>query len=436
VTELAFAAIADDFTGAVDLAGMLVRGGLRTVLAAGVAGLETIRRTEAHVNVEAVVIALKTRSIEARLAVEASVRAAEALKRLGARQLYFKYCSTFDSTPQGNIGPVAEALRALLGVSVVPFVPSFPENGRRVYRGHLFVGDALLSESGMERHPLNPMRDSNLVRVLASQSQAAVALVSRDSVQRGPEAVKEALAGCEGHQPLVIVDAIDDADLGVLAAALHETPFVTGGSALAFHLARHLVASHKVDCARPLADIKTILPRPGRCAILAGSCSSRTREQIAHFFPRHPTLALPVLELSREPQRTVDRALQWFETQSTCEPVLIHSSDVVDALNESEGLAVGRQIEGAFASIAQGLIARGVTRLIVAGGETSGAVVTMLNIPALSIGPEVSPGVSWTQVLGGGSNDGICLALKSGNFGAPDLFTAAFERLDRLERAA
>lgn len=433
MTELTLAAIADDFTGATDIAGMLVRGGLRTVLAVGVDGLDTIRSVG---DVDAIVVALKTRALEARLAVKASLEAARALRRLGATRLYFKYCSTFDSTSKGNIGPVADALRIELNTPVVAFVPSFPENGRRVYRGHLFVGDSLLNESGMERHPLNPMGDANLVRVLASQSSSAVALVDRDTVQRGPAAVRAALASNAGTRPLAIVDAIDELDLHILAAALHDAPLVTGGSGLALHLARHLVTVRGIDPARFPAGSTAIAPRPGRCAILAGSCSVKTREQIARFSLGHPALSLPVRELSREPQPVINRALEWFDVQPAHEPLLIHSIDVAAALDDGEGLPLGRRIESAFAAIAQGLIARGVTRLIVAGGETSGAVVSALQIPMLRIGPELAPGVCWAQVVGGGPGDGVCLALKSGNFGPPDLFTAAFERLDSLECAA
>jgi uncharacterized protein YgbK (DUF1537 family) len=437
VKGLAFAAIADDFTGAVDLAGMLVRGGLRTAVAAGVNGLTTIRGSGA----DAVVVALKTRSIEPRLAVEASIQAAEALRSVGAKQLYFKYCSTFDSTLQGNIGPVAEALRAFLGASAVPFVPSFPENGRRVYRGHLFVGDALLNESGMEYHSLNPMRDANLVRVLAGQSQAGVGLINRETVQRGPVAVKEALARCAGgNAPLAIVDAIEASDLKILAAALLECPLVTGGSALGLYLARRLAGMGTTDA----KGASALAPRAGRCAVLAGSCSIRTREQIAHFTerrsaPQMPALQLPLPKLSEALQSVVDSALSWFEHQPAHLPALIYSpaAGTEDAGNqEAPVLSVGRQIERAFAAIAQGLAARGVTRLVVAGGETSGAVVTALDVAALEIGPEISPGVSWAQVIGGGRADGLCLALKSGNFGPPDLFTSAFEQLRVAERAA
>lgn len=432
MTELILAAIADDFTGATDLAGMLVRGGLSTVVAVGVEGLE---RIGSAADSDAIVVALKTRSIAADLAVEASLKTARALRRFDARRLYFKYCSTFDSTCAGNIGPVAEALRIELGASVVSFTPSFPENGRRVYRGHLFVGDSLLNESGMERHPLNPMRDANLVRVLAGQSSSAVALIDRDTVQRGAVAVKDALASHAGLRPLVIIDAIDEADLDIQAAALRDAPLVTGGSGLAFHLARHLVALRGIDPAHAKADSTAITPRPGRCAILSGSCSIRTREQVARFTERHPALSLSVRELSQDPQRVIDLALEWFDAHSTRDPLLIHSADVTST-PDGEHLSLGHRIEGTFAAIARGLIARGVTRLIVAGGETSGAVVTALNVSALKIGPELSPGVPWAQVMGGGTADGVCLALKSGNFGAQDLFTSAFERLDLLERPA
>jgi len=428
MTELAFAAIADDFTGATDLANMLVRAGLRAVLAVGVDGLHAIRSAET----DAIVIALKTRSIEARLAVEASVEAADALLRLGAKRIYFKYCSTFDSTAQGNIGPVADALRARLKAAAVPFVPSFPENGRSVFHGHLFVGDALLNESGMERHPLNPMRDANLVRVLASQSRSPVALINRDVVRRGPSAVKQELASCMEDRPLVILDAIDEEDLKCLAAAFYDLSLVTGGSALAFYLARHRAEIEGSD----VSTSPTLSPRSGRCAILAGSCSRRTQEQIFHFAARYPALQLPVDDLTGGQDRVIHKALDWIAAQQPGVPSLIYSAEILRNASSRNDPLLSAEIESAFAAIALILIACGFTRLIVAGGETSGAVITALKVRTLKVGPEISPGVPWTQVIGGGPADGTCLALKSGNFGAANFFSAAFERLEGVARAA
>jgi uncharacterized protein YgbK (DUF1537 family) len=358
-----------------------------------------------------------------------------------ASSIYFKYCSTFDSTPVGNIGPVAEALQNYLGAAFVPLVPAFPENGRRVFRGHLFVGDELLNESGMQSHPLNPMRDPNLVRVLSAQSRAGVGLVNRDTIKLGVPAVIEALTerAREG-KPLVILDSIDDEDLETIAEALLHAPLVSGSSALGFHIARRLAAQGNATT-RPdaSASVTKLSPRPGRTAVLAGSCSRRTLEQISHFREHRPCLHLPVERLLRG-EDVVPDVMRWFEAQSADGPSLIFTSAAPDALacdkRDSPGHSIGRRIEETLAAVAHGLIALNVKRMIVAGGETSGAVVERLGIRALKIGPEITPGVPWTQVDGAGPAEGVCMALKSGNFGASDFFIQAFDLLDSGGRSA
>jgi uncharacterized protein YgbK (DUF1537 family) len=435
MSALRFGAIADDFTGATDLAGMLARGGLATVQAIGLSGLQALDEDEA----QAIVVALKTRSVDAAIAVRVSLEAVDALGRRGAQYIYFKYCSTFDSTPEGNIGPVAEALRALLQAPFVPFVPAFPENGRRVFRGHLFVGNTLLHESGMEAHPLNPMRDSNLVRVLQGQSETQVGLITHDMVQRGSVYLLESLRACAAvGKPLVVLDAIDDGNLDTIAEAVLESPLATGASALGFHIAQKVIARPVSDpTARRISSSgsRQIIPREGRSAILSGSCSRRTLEQIAHFRQRqHPTLRVAVDELLNG-KDVVRQAMQWFADQPSDVPSLIYTSAEPSQLAPTHQLSIGRQIENALATIAQELIAQGVTRLIVAGGETSGAIVQGLRISALRIGKEISPGVPWTQVVGSGPAAGLCLALKSGNFGGPEFFTEAFECLSNIESA-
>jgi uncharacterized protein YgbK (DUF1537 family) len=422
VSGLSFAAIADDFTGAADLAGMLVRGGLRTLLAIGEGGIAAVPAAGA----DAIVVALKTRSIAAEAAVKASLKAVSALKRMGAERLYFKYCSTFDSTSNGNIGPVAEALRATTRAQSVVFVPSFPENGRRVYRGHLFVGDALLNESGMERHPLNSMRDANLVRVLSSQCKSSVGLIDLDTVRKGPASIGEALIerAREGV-PLLIVDAIDDVDLEIIARAVLAERIVTGGSALGFHIGLLLRSKAWGE-----GDESHVLkPRPGRAAIIAGSCSAKTQSQIAHFASRHPVFELPVDRLLNDAVGAREQALNWLSRQSDKVPVLLYSckSGVVDTRDDS--LGIGRRIEAAFGDIARDLIQRNCTRLIVAGGETSGAVVQALDVQVLEVGQEIDSGVPWTRVVGAGPAEGLCLMLKSGNFGSVDLFERALGTL-------
>jgi uncharacterized protein YgbK (DUF1537 family) len=436
--ELRFAAIADDFTGATDLAGMLIRGGLRTILVIGVPGLLMLRADDA----EAIVVALKTRSVDAAIAVRDSLEAAEGLRRLGASRIYFKYCSTFDSTSAGNIGPVAEALQEHLQAPFTPFAPSFPENGRRVFHGHLFVGNALLNESGMQAHPLNPMRDANLVRVLAAQSKASVGLITHDIIRGGASQVSQALLSCVADgKPLVVLDSIDDANLETIAEAVIDAPLVTGGSALGYQMARKLAPARpagSAECSQASHVPGALSPRTGRCAVLAGSCSRRTLEQVECFRGTWPSLRVPVEKLLRG-ENVVSEVIDWFKDQSTNAPSLIYTSAARDILaadgNHEHELSIGRRIEVTFAAIARELIAGNVTRLIVAGGETSGAVVEGLGIAALDVGPEIAPGVPWTQVIGSGAAAGVCLALKSGNFGPPDFFSNAFERLNITERA-
>jgi uncharacterized protein YgbK (DUF1537 family) len=438
LTELRFAAIADDFTGATDLAGMLVRGGLRTVQVIGKRGLLTLRRGDT----EAIVVALKTRSVDAAIAVHDSLEATDGLRRLGASTIYFKYCSTFDSTPAGNIGPVAEALQEHLKAPFVPFAPAFPENGRRVFRGHLFVADALLNESGMQAHPLNPMRDANLVRVLAAQSKARVGLITHDIIRSGvPEVIKALSTSATDGKPLVVLDSIDDENLETIAEAVLDAPLVTGGSALGFHMARKLAAARPViadECSEADRLFGDLSPRPGRCAVLAGSCSRRTLEQVAYFRERWPSVRVPVERLMRG-ENVGAEVIGWFAAQSSDTPLLIYTSAAPDALTTgrdcADEVSIGRRIEAVFAAIAQELIAQNVSSLIIAGGETSGAVVAGLGISALKIGPEIVPGVPWTQVIGAGPAAGVCLALKSGNFGPPEFFIRAFERLNIIENA-
>jgi 3-dehydrotetronate 4-kinase len=415
---LLLGAIADDFTGATDLASALSRGGLRTIQTIGDLGTDLL----AAERPEAVVVALKTRSIAAREAIEQSFRAADTLRRLGAARFYFKYCSTFDSTSQGNIGPVAEGLREYLGASVVPFVPGYPDNGRRVFRGHLFVGDQLLNESGMQLHPLNPMQDANLVRVLAAQSRSGVGLVNHDTVCRGAPEISRALDACsKAGKPLVIMDSIDNRSLEMIAAAVLDAPLATGGAALGFHIARQL---------KGRAADTVLSPRPGRSVILAGSCSPRTQEQIAYFGDRGPSLQLPIDRLLRGEDVVAD-ALSWFADQPADIAGLIYTAGASAASqHNADAISIGRKIEDTLATIAKELVRHKVTRLIVAGGETSGAIVQALGISALRIGPEIALGVPWTQVIGAGAAVGLCLALKSGNFGPPSFFSDAFQQLD------
>ena len=409
--------IADDFTGATDIAGMLVKNGMRTIQTIGIPAPGAIAD-----DIDAVVVALKSRSIPAAEAVTQSLAALDALKKAGCVRFFFKYCSTFDSTDAGNIGPVGDALLDALGARQAIYCPAFPENGRTIFFGHLFVGDLLLSDSPMRNHPLNPMTDASLVRVLARQTRHKVGLVPLRQVQAGSATLRAALdklaAGGVRH---VVVDAVADTDLGIIGEAVGDDALVTGGSGVALGLPaayrRRGLVEHK-----PNADALPALKGPA--AVLAGSCSAATLGQIAAFQGQH--LALDTDAICRgEP--VVDRALAWARERLGDAPILLSASqppDAVKALQATYGVdGSSHAIEGTMASLARGLVAAGVKRLVVAGGETSGAVVGALDVKALRIGPEIDPGVPWTASEGGTP---LLLALKSGNFGARDFFTKAF----------
>jgi 3-dehydrotetronate 4-kinase len=417
--------IADDFTGATDMASMLVRGGLRTVETIGLppGGFEDIRA-------DAVVVALKSRSIAAEAAVAQSMEVLHALRKTTARRFYFKYCSTFDSTPAGNIGPVAEAMAEELRADWVPFCPALPVNGRTVFNGHLFVGDKLLNESGMENHPLNPMTDPDLRRVLAAQTSARTGFVPAAAVRTGAEAVRRVIvAHRRENRHFAIVDCIDDADLDVLGEAFKDLILVTGGSGLAVGLGRAWVEERRVEDHDDPAELD---PLPGENAILSGSCSRATLGQIAAFEAAGGAIfRLDPLALARS-NAPLAEAEAWAATNLTERPIAVVASDTPENVQEVQSVLgpekAGRVIEDAFARLAPALVAKGVTRLVVAGGETAGAVVGGLGAHALAIGPEIDPGVPWTQVVKG-ETEGLCLALKSGNFGADDFFIKAFEVL-------
>ncbi len=417
--------IADDFTGATDLASMVVKQGLRVIQTVGVLSGEP-----PPADVEAVVVALKTRTIPAPSAVGQSLEALSWLKGAGCRRFYFKYCSTFDSTPAGNIGPVSDALMDELGADLTIACPAFPENGRTVYKGYLFVGDMLLSESSMRDHPLTPMTDANLVRVLARQARRQVGLVDFSCVSQGEGAVRDRLAALKAQGVgMAIADALDNADLKTLGAACLDMPLVTGGSGLAWGLARAIRRSGLVS-AGVAADA---LPRAGGLsAVIAGSCSAATRKQVEIMRARHPSLHLNLALL--ESGGPAEAALEWAASRVGSEPILIYSTSEpqeVKAVQARLGAAASsRLIEQAFARIAQGLVERlGVGRLIVAGGETAGAVVEALGVERLRIGPEIDPGVPWTMAYSATRERPIAMALKSGNFGGPDFFLRAWSTL-------
>jgi uncharacterized protein YgbK (DUF1537 family) len=410
--------IADDFTGATDLANTLVKGGMTAVQ---VIGVPTGPLPEA----DAIIIALKSRTAPVGEAVAQSLAACEALLAAGAKQIFWKYCSTFDSTDQGNIGPVADALLKRLGSGFALACPAFPTNGRTIYLGHLFVGNALLNESGMENHPLTPMTDANLVRVLGRQTDGAVGLVPFNTVEQGAAATRQAMMrlGEQGRR-YAIVDAVTDQHLLAIGEAAAQHALVTGGSGVAMGLPENF---RRAGLLPARGDAASLPPMQGMAAVVAGSCSRATLGQIGLARDHVPVLELDALATPDAAALTA-QALDWVAGKLSADrPVVIAASappEKVAALQAKLGRdAAGALIEAAMAAIAEGLVARGVGRLVVAGGETSGAVVQRLGVTALRIGPEIDPGVPWTFA----EPRGLHLALKSGNFGARDFFLKAFD---------
>jgi uncharacterized protein YgbK (DUF1537 family) len=418
-------AIADDFTGATDLCSILVQGGMRTVQMIGVPP-ETATAPEA----DAVVIALKSRTAPVREAVTQSLAALGFLRRHAARQIFFKYCSTFDSTPEGNIGPVADALLAALDAGFALACPAFPANNRSVFQGHLFVGSALLNESGMEHHPLTPMTDANLVRVLSRQTEGSVGLVPFATVAEGAAAIRRAMTALkEQGRRYAIVDAVNEAQLLAIGEAAAGHALITGGSGVAMGLPDNfrragLLATH---------DATTLPAAPGHAAVLAGSCSRATLGQIGYAREHCAVLTLDPLA-TPDAAALAGQARDWMVGRIGAAPVVIAASappDAVAALQAKLGReAAGALIEQALAAIAEELVRQGVRRLVVAGGETAGAVVQRLGVRRLRIGGEIDPGVPWTYAEAGDGGSGLLLALKSGNFGGRDFFLKAFAMLE------
>jgi len=415
--------IADDFTGATDLANNLVRAGMRVVQTIGVP-------TAPVPDVDAVVVALKSRTAPVDAAVAESLAAARWLRAQGAAQLYFKVCSTFDSTPAGNIGPVAEALLAETGGDFALVTPAFPENGRTVYKGHLFVGDLLLSDSPMRQHPLTPMTDANLVRVLQAQApHARVGLIEHRQVGAGAAAVAERIAALRrAGFNLAIADALDDADLHALAQASQGLKLVVAGSGLAIGIPRlHGLA--------PALEAAQLPPAAGLQAIVSGSCSAATNEQVAAFVATGgAAFEVQPLRLADGADAVVAEALEWAATQSAAapsRPVLVYASAppavVRDVQARLGAERAGALVEAALARITVGLVRQGFRQLVLAGGETSGACIAALGVTHLRIGPQIDPGVPWCHTQAGPLE--LHVTLKSGNFGGRDFFTRAFTLL-------
>jgi uncharacterized protein YgbK (DUF1537 family) len=417
MTRLKLGCIADDFTGATDLANNLVRAGMRVVQTIGVP------TGPLNAEVDAVVVALKSRTTPAAEAVAQSLDALRWLQGQGAQQIYFKYCSTFDSTPEGNIGPVTEALMDALGTDFTIATPAFPDNGRTVFKGYLFAGHVLLNESGMQNHPLTPMTDPNLVRVMQAQTKRKVGLLDHTVVARGPEAIRERMAALRAEGVgVAIVDATSNDDLLRLGPALKGMPLVTAGSGVAIGLPANWGLA-------PSSTASQLPAAQGLRAIVSGSCSQATNRQVAHFRAQGlPALALDPLQLTGDTDALVAQVLAWARPLLPQGPVLVYSTaepEAVKAIQARLGVAeAGALVEHALAAVARALAQAGVRQLVVAGGETSGACVQALGITQLQIGPQIDPGVPWCHAHG--EAGALHITLKSGNFGTDDFFTKAF----------
>lgn len=415
--------IADDFTGAADLANMLTRRGMRTVQI-----IDAPSASDPVPDADAVVVALKSRTIPAEEAVAQSLAACSWLGRAGARQFYFKYCSTFDSTDRGNIGPVADALLEELGSDFTIVCPAYPENGRTIYAGHLFVGRQLLSDSPMRHHPLTPMTDSDLVRAMSRQTAAKVGAITLPAIRCGATAIRAQFAELRAAGiRYAVCDAVEEIDLARIGEAADELRLVTGGSGVALGLPDNFRRQGLLSLS---GSIEPFPVAGGGAAVLSGSCSEATRRQVDAMRKAYPAFKLEPTRLAQAFETAVGEAAAWGKGRVSQGPFLIYSSDAPAAVAEAQ-TAFGREragnlVETAFARIALALVESGVRRLIIAGGETSGAVVKALGVRQLAIGSQIEPGVPATMSLG---EPRLALALKSGNFGSDAFFLAALAKL-------
>jgi uncharacterized protein YgbK (DUF1537 family) len=405
-------AVADDFTGASDLANTLAKGGMSTVQFTGPGRVA--------LDCEAGVVSLKTRSIPVADAVRQSLEAARWLLDQGCEQLIFKYCSTFDSTPEGNIGPVAEALLDLLGADVAVVCPAFPGAGRRIFMGHLFVGDRLLSESGMQNHPLTPMTDPDIRRWFKRQTRGDVGGIHLDTVRSEGDGLRAAFAAeTKAGRRLVVTDAVDDSDLATIGAAIAGHRLVTGGSGIAQGLPANFRAQGKLSGKTAQLPIAR-----GPGIVLCGSCSTASQAQVAAYRSENPGMAIDPGGLMRG-EMTLDMAATWIAAQGEQVPIVYSTADA-KSVSEAQARfgreAVAAKIEAFFGGLARHLADTGTRRFVVGGGETSGAIVEALELASMQVGPEIDPGV---PVLVADRNGPLGLALKSGNFGAPDFFAKA-----------
>lgn len=409
--------IADDFTGATDIASFLVENGLSTVQ------LNGVPQDELPLEAQAVVISLKSRSCPAAQAIEQSLQALAWLQRQGCRQFYFKYCSTFDSTAQGNIGPVTDALLDALGESQTVISPALPVNGRTVYQGYLFVLDQLLSESGMRNHPVTPMTDSNLLRLMEAQAQGRCGLVTATEMDRGVETVAEKLRQlAQQGIRYAVLDTLNEQHLLTQGAALKNMKLVTGGSGLAIGLARQWAQPGQGSPQAAGA------PQGEKAVVLSGSCSIMTNRQVTRYRQQAAAKAIDVARCLNDDDRAayVTELTDWVQQQANgpLAPLLYATAEPekLRQVQQQYGMAAASQaVESLFAGLVEQLRQQGFNRFIVAGGETSGVVTQALGIRGFHIGPCISPGVPWVRAI----DQPVSLALKSGNFGDENFFARA-----------
>jgi len=421
--NLILGCIADDVTGATDLAINLVQGGMRVVQLLAIPTKLELSELDA----DAVVVGLKTRSIPKREAKEQSVQCLRVFRQSGIERYFFKYCSTFDSTSEGNIGPVAAALMETIDMEQTVFCPALPRNGRTVYQGHLFVNGKLLNESGMENHPLNPMTDANLVRVLSQQCDRNVGLLSFEDIEAGIVADRLEELRSEGT-PFVIVDACSDEQLVVIAGSAADLPLVTGGSGIA----RFLPAAYRKNGLLTSAEYVVARPRvTGRSLIVAGSCSLATNRQVEWMKDKIPCWPVDVDEVVTNKEIALAKVQDWARSADVNSPLLIATTATAERVAEIQsqhgGKAVAAAIEDFLSEVTSSFVSDfALARLIIAGGETSGAILQSLGVRALRIDAEICAGVPWTESIG---ERPMALALKSGNFGSDDFFERALEML-------
>ena len=406
-------AVADDFTGATDLATTLRRRGMTAAVVIEDQPVDA----ENLAGLDAVVVALKSRTAPVDVAVADSLDALERVIGWGAERVYFKYCSTFDSTDSGNIGPVLDAFRDRLGVDRTIVVPAFPANGRTVENGLLSVNGELLENSSMRHHPLTPMTKSRLSEILAPQTDATITEIPLATVRSGAESLRAAIAAAPAGY--LVVDATADDDLRTIALASSDLRLISGGAGLAIGLES------------PATSAPDDFPHfTGRRLVVCGSASATTRAQIADAATRHPTRKVDVDEAVTDPSGEVRAIVDWVRSLGADEvPVVYSVGELGDVLPGEAGVVAAAAVERVLSAVVAALVSDGtVDRVIVAGGETSGAVVKALGVALLTIGPALAPGVCWSAAQTDAARD-VALVLKSGNFGAVDLFSSAWEVL-------